>query len=80
MANVLSFSKVGQRSWSRSHVQNLWFRRKGLVIRYTHAKYESLISYNEKDMTNIKVFQKKVKGDGQGHKFKIYGTVGKILS
>ena len=33
-------------------------------------------------MVNVKVFQKKlkVKGHGQGHKFKIYGTVGKVLS
>ena len=33
-----SCSKVGQRSWSRSHVWNLWYQRKGLVIRNTHAK------------------------------------------
>ena len=31
-------------------------------------------------MANVKVFPKKVKGHGQGHKFKIYGTVGKVLS
>ena len=29
MANVNVFSKVGQRSWSRSHVENLWYHRKG---------------------------------------------------
>ena len=34
------FSKLGQRSRSRSHVQNLWYCLKGLVIRNTHAKYE----------------------------------------
>ena len=28
----------------------------------------------------LKFFQKQVKGHGQGHKFKIYGTVGKVLS
>ena len=33
------FSKVGQRSRLRLQVQNLWFRRKGLVIKYTYAKY-----------------------------------------
>ena len=38
------FSKVGQRSQSRSHVQSLWYDRKGQVIRNTHAKYESPIS------------------------------------
>ena len=32
-------------------------------------------------MANVKVFfQKKVKGHGQGNKFKIYGTVRKVLS
>ena len=31
-------------------------------------------------MVNVKVFQKKVKGHGQGHIFKIYGTAGKVLS
>ena len=31
-------------------------------------------------MANVKVFQKYVKGHGQGHKFKIHGTVGKVLS
>ena len=34
----------------------------------------------KKGMANVKVFQKLVKGHGQGHKFKIYGTVGKVLS
>ena len=43
---------------TRKNVQNLWFRRKGLVIRYTHAKYESLISLIKKVMANVKVFQK----------------------
>ena len=49
---------VGERSRSRSHVPNLWFCWKGLVIRYTHAKYESPISHNKKVMANVKVFQK----------------------
>ena len=50
--------KVGQRSRSGSHVQNSWYRRKGLVTRNTHAKYESPISYDEKVMASVKVFQK----------------------
>ena len=51
------FSKVGQRSRSkRSHVQNLWYRWKGLVIRITHAKYERPISKGKKVIANIKVF------------------------
>ena len=63
-----------------SHVQNLWFRRIGLVIRYTHAKYESPICYNKNVMAYVKVFSKVGQGHGQGHKFKIYGTIGKIWS
>ena len=46
--NVKVFSKVGQRSRSRSQVQNLWYRWKGFVIRITHAKYERLISKGKK--------------------------------
>ena len=56
MANVKVFFKVGQRSWSRSQVQNLWYRWKGLVIRITNAKYERLISKGKKVMANVKVF------------------------
>ena len=50
------FSKVGKRS--RSHVQNSWYNWKGLVIRNTHAKYESFISKDKIVMANVKVFQK----------------------
>ena len=31
-------------------------------------------------MCRVKVFQMKVKGHGQGHVIKIYGTIGKVLS
>ena len=41
---MLNFSKVGQRLRSRSNDQNLWYCGEGIVIRYTHAKYESFIS------------------------------------
>ena len=34
------------------------FGRKGLVIRYTHATYESPICYNKKVMANVNVFFK----------------------
>ena len=50
--------KVGQMSRSRSCVQNLWYCWKGLVMRNTHAKYESPICWDEKVMANVKVFQK----------------------
>ena len=45
-----------------------------------HVKYESLISYSSKVMANVKVFQTKVKGHGQGHMIKIFGTNRKALS
>ena len=56
MANVKVFSKVGQRSHSRSQVQYLWYRWKDLVIRITHAKYERLLFKSKKIMANVKVF------------------------
>ena len=55
---MLKFFKSRSKVTARSHVQNLWFRWKGLVIRYTHAKYESPISYNKEVMVNVKVFSK----------------------
>ena len=44
---------------------------------HMYAKYERPISYSEKVMVDV---QKYVKGHGQGHMFKIYGTIGKALS
>ena len=56
MAKVkVFFPKIGQRSRSRSHVQNLWYHRKGRVIRNTHIKYENPISYGKKVMHNVRV-------------------------
>jgi hypothetical protein len=43
-------------------------------------KYESPIIYHSKDMANVKVFEKWVKLQDQGHKVKIFGTNGKVLS
>ena len=61
------YSKVGQRSRSRSHFQNFWYCLKCLVTRNTHTQYKSPISQFKKVTANDKVFQKKVKGHGQGH-------------
>ena len=33
-----------------------WYQQKGLVIRYTHVKYEGHNSCQSKDMANVKVF------------------------
>jgi hypothetical protein len=49
-----SFWKVGQ--ISRSRGQNVWYQQKGLVIRNTHMKYESPITYHSKDMANVESF------------------------
>jgi hypothetical protein len=43
-------------------------------------KYESPIICHSKDMVNVKVFEKWVKHQGQGHKVKTFGTNRKVLS
>ena len=43
----------------------------------TYAKEECPVCYSKKVMANV---EKKVKGQGQGHMSKIYGTTGKVLS
>ena len=48
---------------------------KGLVPRNTHVKYESPITCGKKVMAKVKVFQKQVKLQGQGHEVKNYGTM-----
>ena len=60
--------------------QNLWYQYKGLVTRNMNLKYESPITYHSKDIANVKVFEKWVKLQGQGHKVKNYGTNRKVLS
>jgi hypothetical protein len=45
-----------------------------------HVKYESPITCHSKDMTNVKVFEKWVKLQGQGQKVKNYDTIRKFLS
>ena len=53
---------------------------KGLVTRNTHVQYENSITSGKKVMAKVKVFQKKVKLQGQGHEVKNYGTMWKVLS
>ena len=50
---------------------------KGLVTRNAHVKYESPITSGKKVMAKIKVFQKYVKLQGQGHQVKNYSTMWK---
>ena len=76
----LSFSKEGQTSRSRSQSQKLLYQVKGLVTRNAHVQYESSITSDKKVMAKVKVFQKKVKLQGQGHQVKNYSTITKVLS
>ena len=50
-----NFPNVGQRSRSRSRAQNLWYHRKGVVIRNKNAKYESPTSKGKKVISKPKV-------------------------
>ena len=45
-----------------------------------YVQYESLISSGKKVVAMVKVFQKKVKLQGQGHEVKTYCTMWKVLS
>ena len=58
----------------------LRYHVKGLITRNTHVQYESPISSGKKVMAKVKVSQKKVTLQGQGHEVKKYGTMWKVLS
>jgi hypothetical protein len=49
-------------------------------MRNTHKKYESPITYHSKDMTNVIVFKKEFRLQGQGQEVKNFGTNRKVLS
>ena len=54
---MLKFLKSGSNfKVKRSQGQKFWYQKKGLVIKNTHVKYESSITYHSKDMANVKVF------------------------
>ena len=71
----LIFSEGGQTSRSRSRGQKLLYRVEDLITRNTYVQYESSISSGKKVMAKGKVFQKKVKLQGQGHEVLNYGTM-----
>ena len=58
MVKVKFFSKVGQKSRSRTQGKKHWFQQEGLATSNTHVKYESLISFGSKVMAKVKFFQK----------------------
>ena len=80
LSRLSFFSKVGQKSRSRSRGKKFWFQQEGLATRNTHVKYESPISFGSKVVAKVKFFQKKVKSQGQGHKVKIFCIDRKVLS
>ena len=50
------------------------------VTRNAHVQYESPISSGQKVMAKVKLFQKYVKLQGQGHKVKNYDSMCKVFS
>ena len=52
---------------SRSLGKKLWYGVKGLVTRNAQVKYDSPVSRGSQLMTKVKVFEKNVKLQGQGH-------------
>ena len=58
MVKVKFFSKVGQKSRSRSRGKKIWFQQEGLATRNTHVKYESPISFGSKVVAKVKFLQK----------------------
>ena len=58
MVKVKFFSKVGQKSRSRSQGENFWDQQEGLATSNTHVKYESPISFGSKVVAKVKFFQK----------------------
>ena len=71
----MAYVKVSQASRSRSKGLKLWYHVKDLVIKNTQVKHESPSSFGMKVIANVKVFQKWVKFQGQGHKVKNYVTM-----
>ena len=89
MCNMKAISLLIRKLWqrlkffkrrSRSKGQKLWYHVKGLVTRNKHVQYESPISSGKKVIAKVKIFQKWVKLQGQGHEVKNYGTIWKVLS
>jgi hypothetical protein len=56
-----------------------WYEMKGLARRNTHVKYESSTTHQSKVMTKVKVFEKKVKLQGQRSEDLGHGIYGKHM-
>jgi hypothetical protein len=51
------------------------YPRNGLVTRNTHLKSQNPSTYQSQDRVKVKVFNKLVKHQGEGHKVKCFGKV-----
>ena len=71
---------MGQTPRSRSHGKKQGYPQKGLITMNSHVKYQSSSTHCPKFISKVKVFKKRVKLQGQGHRVKNNGTHGKVLS
>ena len=60
--------------------QKVKYQQKDLITRDIHVKYQSSITDSSKVISNVKVFKKYVKLQGQGHNVKIVGSHRNTLS
>ena len=60
--------------------QEVKYKQKGPITRNTHVKNQSSSTRCSKIINKVKVFQKRIKLQGQGHRVKNNGTHRKVLS
>ena len=60
--------------------QKVKYQQKYFFTGNTHVKYQSSSTPYSNIISNVKVFKKYVKLQGQGHKVKTFGTHGEVLS
>jgi hypothetical protein len=56
---------------SRSQDQFVLYPGNGLITNNTNEKFESLSTYQSKDIAKVKIFNPQVKYQGQGHRVKL---------
>ena len=71
-SGLIFFSKVGQKSRSRSRGKNLYYQQIALATRITHVKYESPYLFGSKVIAKVKFFKSR-------SKVKVKVTKSKIL-
>ena len=71
---------MGQTPRSRPQGKKYWYPQKDLITGNIYVKYQSSRTHCLKVISNVKVFKKWVKLQGQGHRVKNNGTHGNFLS